>query len=428
MPRFAYIARSSTGERVEGTVEAGDKRAALIQIERQGLVPVSVQEGSAPPPNKSKTVDKPKAGAPVKASRLGLNLAPARAARQPRMGVRDLLLFSRELSDLLQSGMTLGNALNTLSKRKMRGGQDKIVQGLRDDIIKGISLSDALTQWPKTFGNLYVSMVRAGEASGQVPEALERLCKHFERVQEAREKVIGALTYPAIVLGAGFLTMIFVMLVVIPKFAAVFADLGGTLPLPTRILLGASSFLLKWGWAVGLAAIFLIGTFRKWVKTEKGRFKWDGLQLRLPVFKHIVSANAFAQFARTLGALLQNGVPVLNALSIVENTVGNTVIAGEIREARTRVTDGSTISKPLAAGKVFPPLLTDMLAVGEETGDMPAALTNIARRYDSDLDRAVKMLTTVMEPILILLVAILVGFVAVSMLMAVFELTSGLKM
>jgi type II secretory pathway component PulF len=318
--------------------------------------------------------------------------------------------------------------LNTLSKRQMRGGQGAIVVGLRDEIIKGASLSDALTQWPKTFGNLYVSMVRAGEASGQVHEALERLCKHYERVQEAREKVIGALTYPAIVLGAGFVTMIFTMLVVIPKFAAVFADLGSTLPLPTRMLLGASTFLLQWGWAVVVAVIFGVGAFNKWIQTERGRFVWHGAQLRMPIFKQIISANAFAQFARTLGALLQNGVPVLNALSIVESTVGNAVISKEIRDARTRVTDGSSISGPLAAGKVFPPLLTDMLAVGEETGDMPTALSNIARRYDSDLDRAVKVLTTVLEPILILVVAVLVGFVAVSMLMAVFELTSGLKM
>jgi type II secretory pathway component PulF len=425
MPRFSYIARSATGERVQGSIEAPDKRSALVQIERQALFPVSVTEGGAAPAAPA-AGEKPKAGkTPVP----GLSVfAGKRPGRQPKMGVRDLLLFSRELSDLLQSGMTLGNALNTLSKRKMKAGQDIIVADLRDNIIKGASLSDALAQWPRTFGNLYVSMVRAGEVSGQVHEALLRLCVHYERVQEAREKVIGALTYPAIVLGAGFVTMIFTMLFVIPKFAAVFADLGSTLPLPTRILLGTSRFLLEWGWALVIVILLAIGAFRRWLKTEKGRFRWDGFELRMPIFKQIVSANAFAQFARTLGALLQNGVPVLQALSIVENTVGNAVIAGEIREARTRVTDGSTISGPLSAGKVFPPLLTDMLAVGEETGDMPAALANIARRYDTDLDRAVKVLTTVLEPILILLVAVLVGFVAISMLMAVFELTSGLKM
>lgn len=448
MPRFSYIARSAAGERVQGTLEAGDKRAALLQVERMGCVPIAVMEGTGTPPAAAAAKEKAKAPAPAKgAAPAAAKTTPAKplskAASKPaasssssaprkgkevRMPMRDLLLFTREVSDLLQSGMTLGNALNTLSKRQMRGGQDRIVAGIRDEIIKGASLSDALAMWPRTFGNLYVSMVRAGEASGQLHEALDRLCKHYERVQEAREKVFGALMYPAIVLGAGVITMIFTMTIVIPKFEAVFADLGATLPLPTRILLTSSRLMLQYGIFVVIGVVLLVGAFKRWINTPNGRLRWDGFQLRMPVFKQIISSNAFAQFARTLGALLQNGVPVLQALNIVEATVGNAVIAREIKEARTRVTDGSSISGPLAAGKVFPALLTDMLAIGEQTGDMPTALTNIARRYDSDLDRAVKVMTTVLEPMLILGVAILVGFVAVSMLLAVFELTSGLKM
>ena len=464
MPRFSYIARSASGERVQGTLDAGDKRAAQQMVERMGCMPIALIEGAggpsapaaptpapAPAPGKGKAAEKPKAGgglfaraaakpAPAKAvpkpppkpaSGGKAAAAPARAVgapRQVRMNMRDLLLFTLEVSDLLQSGMTLGNALNTLAKRKMKGGQNQIVEGLRDEIIKGASLSDALALWPRTFSNLYVSMVRAGEASGQLHDALGRLCKHYERVQEAREKVISALMYPAIVLGAGVVTMIFVMTLVIPKFEAVFAQLGATLPLPTRILLGSSRFFIQYGVFVIGAIFLLVVAFRKWINTPGGRMIWDGYTLRMPIFKAIIASNAFAQFARTLAALLQNGVPVLQALSIVEATVGNAVIAREIKEARARVTDGSSISGPLAAGMVFPPLLTDMLAIGEQTGDMPTALTNIARRYDSDLDRAVKVLTTVLEPILILVVAVLVGFVAVSMLLAVFELTSGLKM
>ncbi len=459
MPRFSYIARSASGERIQGTLDAGDKRAAQQLVERMGCVPIALIEGAgdapapaAGKPGKGKEPEKarPAGGlfartaakpAPAKAAAkpapkpaAGAKSAAAPAARsfgaprQVRMNMRDLLLFTLEVSDLLQSGMTLGNALNTLAKRKMRGGQNQIVEGLRDEIIKGASLSDALALWPRTFSNLYVSMVRAGEASGQLHDALGRLCKHYERVQEAREKVISALMYPAIVLGAGVVTMIFVMTLVIPKFEAVFAQLGATLPLPTRILLGSSRFFLQYGVFVLGAVFLLVVAFRKWINTPGGRMVWDGYTLRMPIFKAIIASNAFAQFARTLAALLQNGVPVLQALSIVEATVGNAVIAREIKEARARVTDGSSISGPLAAGMVFPPLLTDMLAIGEQTGDMPTALTNIARRYDSDLDRAVKVLTTVLEPILILVVAVLVGFVAVSMLLAVFELTSGLKM
>ena len=461
MPRFSYIARSASGERIQGTLDAGDKRAAQQLVERMGCVPIALIEGAggapapapagspaAGKPGKGKEAEKarpagglfargaakPAAAKPAPKPAAGAKAAAAPAARSPgaarqvRMNMRDLLLFTLEVSDLLQSGMTLGNALNTLAKRKMKGGQNQIVEGLRDEIIKGASLSDALALWPRTFSNLYVSMVRAGEASGQLHDALGRLCKHYERVQEAREKVISALMYPAIVLGAGVVTMIFVMTLVIPKFEAVFAQLGATLPLPTRILLGSSRFFIQYGVFVIGAIFLLVVAFRKWINTPGGRMVWDGYTLRMPIFKAIIASNAFAQFARTLAALLQNGVPVLQALNIVEATVGNAVIAREIKEARARVTDGSSISGPLAAGRVFPPLLTDMLAIGEQTGDMPTALTNIARRYDSDLDRAVKVLTTVLEPILILVVAVLVGFVAVSMLLAVFELTSGLKM
>lgn len=419
MPRFQYIARARSGEKVEGSVEAADRRAALVAIERMGHVPVSVVEAGL--------------GAVAKATAAGTSAKTSwfrferRKGGRARMRQRDVLLLTRELSDLLASGMTLGNALNTLSHRKTDKAQEEIVSTLRDDIVQGSSLSDALSKWPETFPTLYVSMVRAGEASGQLAEVLERLAKHFERVQEAREKVIGAMIYPSIVLLVGIATMIFIMIFVVPRFSAIFQELGSTLPLPTRMMIALSSFLLRYGWFL-VAAIVVAAFFaRRALQTPNGRRWWDRQLLRMPLVHHIVTANAFAQFARTLGSLLANGVPVLQALSIAEDTVGNIIIAEAIRDARDRVTDGSTISKPLAAGGVFPPLLTDMLAVGEETGDLSAALTHIANRYEHELDRRVKIFTTVLEPVMILLIALLVGFVAVSMLLAVFDMTSGLK-
>jgi type II secretory pathway component PulF len=417
MPRFSYTARSASGEKVQSTVEAADRRAALLAIERQGLTPVSVQEAA-----------------------LGASAAPGRKAAdgerkpfftlptgRPRMRAREMLLFTRELSDLIASGMTLGTALNTLSHRRTSKGQDAIVLDLRDEIIRGTSVSDALARWPESFSNLYVNMVRAGEASGQLAEALERVGKHYERSLEAREKVAMALIYPGFVLSVGLLTMLFTMIFVVPRFSIIFTELGSTLPLPTRILIGSSAFLLHWGWLLAILIGLGVWALRRYVRTEEGRHRWHRLQLRLPLVKRIVSANAFAQFARTLGALLANGVPVLTALSIVQDTMGNVVIAEQIRSAREKVTDGSTISGPLASGKVFPPLLTDMLAVGEQTGDMSGALGHIAKRYDDELDRNVKVFTTILEPLLIVLMAVMVGFVAISMLLAVFDLTSGLN-
>ena len=418
MPRFKYTAKTVRGERVEGTTEATDKRLALLQLERKGLIPVSVVEAHSAgeaAATKERTEKK----------RIHFTLGFKRRAR---MKMRELLLFTGELSDLLASGMKLCHALNTLSRRKTERGQDEIVKSLRDEIVQGTSLSDALEKWPETFPPLYVSLVRAGEASGSLAESLLQLNTHLERVAAAGEKVLMALIYPAIIMLMGSGTMIFIMLFVVPRFTAIFSELGSSLPLPTLILIKVSGFLGGIGGIITLIMIvFLSIVWQRFIKTEKGRRVWHRIQLRMPLVKHIVAANAYAHFARTLGALLRNGVDVLKALTIVEDTVGNVEIAAAIRDARERVTDGSSISGPLAAGKVFPPLLTDMLAVGEQTGDMPSALEHIARRYDSELDRSVKVLTTLLEPILMVSMAVLVGFVAISMLIAVFDLTSGLN-
>ncbi|HBA84823.1 MAG TPA: type II secretion system protein [Verrucomicrobia bacterium] len=417
MSQFKYIARTRAGQKIEGSVEASDKRSALLQIERMGHVPVSVAEGG---------LGAPAAKSGSKERKQWFKLESNRK-KPGRMKLRDVLLFTREMSDLLSSGMTLGKALHTLAKRKTNRAQDQVVVELRDEIVQGSSLSDALAKRPGSFSNLYVSMVRAGEASGQLSEVLERLCRHYERVQEAQEKVLMAMTYPGIVLTVGIGTMVFTMIFVIPRFSAIFAELGSTLPLPTQILIGISTVMIRYGWAIIIGFVALFMFLRKLIDTPPGRLWWDKFLLRMPVVRGIVAANAYANFARTLSTLLANGVQVLQALTIVENTVGNVVIARAIRDAHEKVTDGATISKPLADAGAFPTLLTDMLAVGEESGDMSGALEHIGKRYDTELDRSVKVFTTVLEPILILLMALMVGFVAISMLLAVFDLTSGLK-
>ena len=441
MAQFRYVAKSRTGERQEGALDAPDKRALLAQLGRLGLVPISVVETSAkepsPAPEKAKGAARPSAK-PSAAPPPAAKPAAAGAARKwfrfeksvrsrSRMKMGELLLFTGELSDLLASGMTLGSALHALAQRLTGKAQDVIVTNLRDEVVSGSSLSAALSKWPDSFPALYVSMVKAGEASGQLPGVLERLVKHYERALAAREKVAMAMVYPLIVTLIGFGAMIFMMIFVIPRFSAMFEELGGTLPLPTRILIGLSKGLLKYGWALAIGAAFGFAALRRLLKTPAGRDWKDRALLRLPVAGGIVRANAFANFAHTLGTLLANGVQVLQALAIVEHTVDNSIIAKAIRAAKDRVTDGSTISRPLSQDGVFPRLLTDMLAIGEESGDMAGALEHIGKRYDNELDRAVKVFTTILEPIMMLIIAIGVGFVAISMLMAVFELTSGLN-
>ncbi|MFU8779899.1 MAG: type II secretion system F family protein [Kiritimatiellia bacterium] len=408
MAIFTYTARTGAGEKKTGEIEAGDRRMALAQLERQGLLPVSVTEGA---------VAGKKAAVPAKRFQL---------VRAAYMNTREVLIFTTELSDLLASGMTLGNALNTLANRKSGRGSDVILANLRNEIVRGASLSEALQQYPRIFSNLYCSMIRAGEASGALDEVLKRLVEHYERIQELKEKVGMALVYPLIVMLMGFATLIFSMVSVVPRFQSIFEQLGQALPLPTQILVGMSDFLVRYGVLVLAFAGLLAVLIYRAVKTDKGQLWWHGVLLKMPLVKGVVASGVYANFARTFAVLLKNGVSVLHSLEIVERTVGNAVISQELRKARERVTDGTSISGPLAAGKVMPVMFTDMLSIGEQTGDMPAALTHIARRYENELDRNIKIFTTALEPILIVGVAVAVGFVAISILMAVFSLTNGM--
>jgi type IV pilus assembly protein PilC len=413
VPTFVYKARKKNGEKVEGTLASPDRRVALADLDRMGLVPVLVQETGV-------------AAAAAKPAEKKARFTWRRG--RARLGTRQLLVFTTELSDLLASGMTLGNALNTLANRRSgQEGEGAILSELRDEIVRGSSLSDAMARHPETFSDLYVSMIRAGEASGAMAEVLQRLVTHYERVQEVKEKVTMALVYPGIVIVMGTATLIFSLVYVVPKFKIIFEQMEQTLPLPTRMLITGSSLLARYGWIVAILIGIAVVLGRRSLKTERGRLAMDTFYLRVPLVRSIAANGIYANFARTLATLLANGVPVLQALGIVERTVGNKVISNEIHTARDRVTDGTTISGPLAAGGVFPVMMTDMLAVGEQTGDMSGALTHIARRYENELDRSVKVFTTALEPILIVVVAIMVGFVAVSILMAVFNLTSGLN-
>lgn len=412
MPVFKYIARDATGQRIDGTLTAADRNQAMRQLQQAGHTPLALSQTA------------PKTARQPATKQLNFKLTSGRTAR---LRPRAMLLFSREMADLLASGMTLGRALHTLARRNAEPTYKTIVSRLRDEVVQGSSLSDALQIFPESFPPLYISMIRVGEAGGALAEALAGLCTHYDRVQQARNKVISAMVYPGIILSFGTLSVILLMVFIVPKFSTIFDDLGGAMPLPTRILMGVSNGLIHYGWLLALLVVAGAIALRQHLKTETGKRWKDRWQLKLPVVSKIARANAFAHFARTLETLMHNGVPILKALTISGETVGNYIIAAEISEARNRVTDGSSIAGPLAAGGVFPELFTDMLSVGEETGDLPGALAQIARRYDEELDFSIKLLTTVLEPILILGMGLLIGFVAISMLMAVFDLTSGLS-
>lgn len=339
----------------------------------------------------------------------------------------EVLLFTSELADLIEAGMTLGQALKALAGQGEEGSAQRYVcQDLCDRIVRGENFSDACAHHPKSFEPLYSNMIRAGEASGAMVEVLRRLVDHYERYDNMRGKIKSALSYPIIVLVFGILAMIGALVWIIPQFQKVFDSMGASLPLPTQILIGMSNALIHYGWMMALGVVALALWFNKWRKTDAGRLKIDGWKLKMPLVKGIVACGAYASLAYTLKTLLVNGVNVLQALKISEETCGNAVIAQALATARKRVTDGTSISGPLASSGVFPRLMTDMLAVGEQAGDMAGSLEHIGKRYQKDMDRNITAFTNALEPILIVAIAIAVGFVAVAILMAVFKVSSSI--
>lgn len=408
MANFVYTAIDRTGKRFEGSIDAADKRGAQILLEKSGKIPVSIKEGIA-----------------AKQQAVKSEWWKLSSGTSMKMSQREVMLFTEELSDLLSAGMTLGNALNSLAGDGSTP-TGRVAADLRDRIIRGESLSDAVRAHPDSFPPLYGNMIHAGEASGALSDVLTRLIEHYERISSMRGKIVQALTYPVIVMFLGIATVIFAMVKVIPQFMSVFTNMKIALPPTTQLLVNMSEFMQKY-FVVMLIVLFIVGVLlSRVIKTPGGRRVFDKLKLRTPIIKGVIANGIFAQFARTLQTLLSNGVTVLNALKITEDTVGNVVIAEELKHVRERVTDGTTISGPLAAGGVFPKMMTDLLAIGEQTGDMPSALGHIGRRYESEMDRHIKIFTAALEPILIVIVAGAVGFIAISILSAVFKVTSGL--
>ncbi len=369
----------------------------------------------------------PRAAQPSKPAQSIWNMQLGGAKQKTAMKPVEVLLFTSELADLIEAGMTLGQALQALANQgEENSAQRYVCQDLCDRIVRGETFSDACAHHPKTFPPLYSSMIRAGEASGALVEVMRRLADHYERYDNMRGKIKSAMSYPVIVLCFGIAAVIGALVWIIPKFKKVFDSMGASLPLPTRMLIGLSEFFIHYGWVLAIAAVVFFVWFRKWKDTPAGRAVIDGWKLKAPLVKGIVAAGAYSSLAYTLKTLLSNGVNVLQALKISEETCNNAVIAEALATARRRVTDGTSISGPLASSGVFPRMMTDMLAVGEQAGDMVASLEHIGKRYQKDMDRNITTFTNALEPILIVLIAGAVGFVAIAILMAVFQVSSSL--
>src|SRR5262245_24751371 len=426
MAQFAYKARRRTGEVVQGVLDVADRAAAVAQIERLGLFPVMVDASKAGVAAAEKA-EKAKDGA----SRSSSVAMPAifRRRRQRKPKLQELATFTTQLSNLLKCGMPLTVALHSMSHLESKGIPSDTSKQLRQEVMEGRSLSDAMSKQPVIFSDLYRNMVQAGEQSGALVEVLKRLSDHFERFAEVQSKFVSALIYPCIVACVGVVIIIFFMTFMLPKFMSIFTGLSVPLPASTKLLMNISQFFAKpLNWVVmGLVGAVLVVLWVRFKATSEGRRKIDNWKMTAPVLGKVVRLNLFGQFARTLSTLLINGVPVLTALKITEEIVPNIIVKDAIARTREQVTDGKTIAQPLAQSKLFPQLMLDLLKIGEETGDVPGALQNIAETYENELGIQLRVLTNLIEPAMIILMAVGVGGLLLSILSAMFAITGSLS-
>jgi type II secretory pathway component PulF len=426
MPQFSYKARRRTGEVVEGMLEVADRSAALVQIERLGLFPVAVDaaKGAA-----IAAAAAAAAGQPARKTDWRALLPPTlRAAmsqkRKPKL--QEMATFTQQLANLLSSGMPLTVALNSMTHLESKGISADVSKELKQDVMEGRSLSDSMAKQPRIFSDLYVNMVRAGESSGALVEVLRRMADHFERFAQVQSKFTSALVYPAFVSVVGICIMFFFMSYMLPKFMTIFEGMNVPLPMMTQILVKISHLFAGYWWLMLLTVIAAIVLFKRFQGTPEGRRKIDHWRMNAPVFGKVVKLNIFGQFARTLSTLLENGVPVLTALKITEEIIPNSIVKQAIAKTREEVTDGKTIAQPLARSKIFPQLMVDLVKIGEDTGDVPGALKNVADTYENELAIALRVMTNMIEPVMIIVMAVGVGFLLLSVLSAMFAITANI--
>ena len=420
MPQFSYKARRRSGELVEGILEVADRPAALVQIQRLGLFPIAVDTAKAGASATGQQRDGKKVD-------LLAFLPPAvraqlRKKRKPRM--QELATFTQQLANLLNSGMPLTVALNSMTHLESKGIPAGVSRDLKQEVSEGRGLSEAMARQPHIFSDLYVNMVRAGEQSGSLVEVLRRMANHFQQFAEVQAKFTSALIYPAMLccVGAGIIT--FFMFFMMPRFVEIFNGFDVQLPLPTRALIALSNLVLHYWWLLAFLMIIAVIVFKRVQASEEGARKLDEWKMKAPVFGKVVKLNLFGQFARTLGTLLENGVPVLTSLKITEQVMSNRLIKEAIAQTRDAVTDGKTLAQPLAHSKLFPQLMVDLVRIGEETGDVPGALNNLADTYEGELQIALRVMTNLIEPVLIIFMAIIVGFLLLSILLPLFRLVA----
>ncbi|HXD01306.1 MAG TPA: type II secretion system F family protein [Verrucomicrobiae bacterium] len=409
-------------------LEVPDRSAALVQIERLGLFPITVDatKGAAAAAVAAAAAERP-AGASVNLmDRLPTGVRTY-FARKRKPKLQELATFTQQLANLLNSGMPLAVALNSMTHLESRGIPADVSKDLKQEVMEGRSLSDAMSRQPHIFSDLYINMVKAGEQSGSLVEVLRRMASHFNQYAEVQGKFVTAMVYPFIVSLVGVALGLFFIYFMLPQFVTMFEGFNVELPLPTRILIKIGWTFTHLWWLLILIVLAIVGLFKRFKATPDGRRKLDIWKMKAPIFGKVIKLNLFAQFSRTLSTLLENGVPVLTALQITEQVIPNTLLKEAISRTREAVTDGKTIAQPLAQSRLFPQLMVDLVKIGEETGDVPGSLANLADTYEGELQISLRLMTTLLEPLMIVVMALGVGFLLISVLLPMFKLISNIN-
>ncbi|MEY2599101.1 MAG: hypothetical protein RLZZ142_1360 [Verrucomicrobiota bacterium] len=423
MPQFRFVARSPQGALLEGILDCQDRAAAIREVEKTKGFPVRIQpvlEGEGP------SVGAAQASSKSASKSTGTASTPA-TVPVTSMSYGQQHLFTEQLALLLGAGMTLDEALQILVRRMKHPKLHGLAKGLHSALVEGRSLSQALRDYPRIFSPLYVNMVAAGEASGTLGDILKRLLTYLADVKSLRDRVQQALVYPAMLVVVGALMVTMFMTVMVPKLLKFFTDSNQELPRPTQILMGVHHAITHYWWTLIPAAFLSATLFKAWTASASGRRQWDTLRWKAPLVGGVTQTRYFAQFARTLGTLVANGVTLLRALELLEDIAGNSFIREKMKAVQQSVVDGLALSSALTQQSLFPELFLDMLAVGEQSGRLAETLNNIADVYDRELDKKVRLISTLVPPLVMVGIAIVVGFVVFGILSAVFSMTKGLR-
>ncbi len=422
MPRFHYVALDARGQESSGVIDAGSQTEAVAQLRQSGYFPKSVTDESKAP--KSKAAKAPKASAARKEIKINIPFLERKTIK-PRV----LMIFTRQLATLIDAGLPLLRGLTVLAKQEPDPVLKKVISSIGDSVQAGGTFSESLSGHPKIFNKLYVNMVKAGELGGVLEIVLLRLAEFQEKAQKIKNKVVSAMFYPAIVLIIAVVIMAFLLVFIVPKFEAIFADMLGGKPLPglTQFVI-ATSNLLKNNIIIILGAIGgIVFLYKYLANTPKGSAVIDAFMLKAPVFGDLTRKSSISRFTRTLGTLVTSGVPILQALNITRETAGNAVIANSITRVHDSVKEGESIVVPLEASGVFPPMVISMIDVGEETGQLPDMLLKIAEVYDDEVDNAVTGITSLLEPVMIVFLAVVVGTIVIALFLPLISIISGMQ-